>query len=740
MLRRHARAIAALACVAAWPLLAAQPQFFRIEGARDFLDGDNDGVSVDSEGQLRLAPLSKMIYDTEAPFLWCLARDGHGNVYAGTGNDGRVFRVGKDGKSALAFDAPELEVHALALGPDGRLFVGTSPDGKVYAVDAAGIGVPFFDPEERYIWALAFDASGQLHVATGSEGKVYRVDSKGQAKALLTASDTHVMSLALGPQGDVYAGSSPSGILYRVDASGKVSVLHDSAFREIKALERSPDGSLYAVAVDGKAPDEPRPAPAPVPPTPPPPSPTPPAGPEVTVMETFVLPPQAAAQAARADARAAAGIKGALLRVWPTGEVETLWSSNEDLPHALVLAGDGILVATGNKGKLYRVRDDRTWTMVASFAAEQVTALLRSDADFVLGTSNPGKLFSLGTRPGASGTFTSKAKDTETVSTWGRIRWEATLPAGTGVQIQTRAGNTANPDPTWSEWSPAYAQKDGDPILGERARYLQVRAVLSGKDGATPVVDSISAAYLQRNLRPQVQTITVHPPGEVFQKPLSVTGEIEILGLEPGEAPETRLSGAPASRAGAYAAQPTAYSRRIYQRGMQTFSWKADDPNGDTLVYDVQYRAVGDTKLRTLRRATTDTVLAWDTSTVPNGRYVIKVSARDTPANPESLALAGDKESTPFDVDNTPPLVSAALEDGRVRATVSDDWSIIKKAEYSVDGGRWHEIHPVDGINDARQERYEIAPGPFGEPGPHLLVVRATDLLGNVASARVELK
>jgi hypothetical protein len=305
--------------------------------------------------------------------------------------------------------------------------------------------------------------------------------------------------------------------------------------------------------------------------------------------------------------------------------------------------------------------------------------------------------------------------------------------------VQTRSGNTANPDPTWAEWSAPYKQKDGDPMLGERARYLQLRAVLSGKDGATPVLDSISAAYLQRNLRPQVQTVTIHPPGEVFQRPLSVTGEIEILGLEPGEGPETRPSASPSPRPPGLG-QPTAYSRRLHQRGMQTFSWKAEDPNGDSLVYDVQYRAVGDTKVRTLRRATSDTVLAWDTSTVPNGRYVIKVIARDSPGNPESLALSGDKESTPFDVDNTPPAVGAALEGTRIRATVSDDWSIIKKAEYSVDGGRWNEVHPVDGINDARQERYDITPGPFTEPGPHLLVVRATDLLGNVASARVELK
>ena len=739
MLRRHTRAFVVLVCLAALPLLAAQPQFFRIEGAKDFLDGDNEGVSVDSDGRLRLAPESRMLHDTEAPFLWCLARDPAGNVYAGTGNDGKVFRVGKDGKSALAFDAPELEVHALAVGPDGRLYVGSSPDGKIYAVDAAGIGVPFFDPDERYIWALAFDGSGNLTVATGAEGKVYRVDSKGQGKVVLTASDTHVTALSISPQGDVFAGSSPNGVLYRVDAGGKVSVLHDSAYREIKALDRGPDGSLYVLAVDGKGGEEPRPLPAPLPPPMPSPSPgVPPA--DVTVMETFALPPPPVAPSAppRGDTRAA-GAKGALLRVWPTGEVETLWSSNDDLPHALLRTDAGLLVATGNKGKLYRVSEDRTWTMVAAFAAEQVTALLHADAEFVLGTSNPGKLFSLGTRPGTSGTFTSKVKDTDTVSTWGRIRWEAEVPGGSTMEVQTRAGNTANPDSTWSEWSASYKQKDGDPILGERARYLQVRAVLGGKDGATPVVDSVSAAYLQRNLRPQVQTVTIHPAGEVFQKPLSVTGEIEILGLEPGEASDVRPTLSASPRPPSFG-QPTAYSRRMYQRGMQTFSWKAEDPNADTLVYDVQYRAVGDTTLRTLRRATSDTVLAWDTSTVPNGRYVIKVIARDTPGNPESLALSGDKESTPFDVDNTPPSVGAALEGSRVRATVSDDWSIIRKAEYSVDGGRWHEVHPVDGINDARQERYDIIPGPFTEPGPHLLVVRATDLLGNVASARVEVK
>jgi hypothetical protein len=729
----------AFACLAALPLGAAQPQFFKIEGAKDFLEGETEGLSIDSEGRMQLAPASRVLYDTESPYVWCLARDAKGNLYAGTGSDGKVFKIDKDGKASLYFDAPELEVHALALGADGKLYVGSSPDGKVYAVNESGVGIPFFDPGDKYIWALAFDKEGQLLVATGAEGKVYRVDSKGQSKVILAASDTHIVSLATDAKGDVFAGSSPSGILYRVDPAQKVFVLHDSSYREVKAIDVAADGSVFAAVVDGKDREEPRLAPVALAT----PLPAASGGPEVTITESFSLLPQpAASPSPRPQPASPTTQKGAVLRVLPTGEVEALWSSSEDLPHALLTSEQGVLVATGNKGKLYLVHEDRTWTMVGDFPAEQLTALHRGEGGGVLiGTSNPGKLLSLGGRPGDKGTFTSKVKDTETVSTWGRIRWEAEQPAGTTLEVASRTGNTGAPDTTWSEWSAPYAQKDGDPIKSERARFIQIRATLGGKNGATPVVDSIATAYLQRNLRPQVQSITVHPPGEVFQKPVSVTGEIEILGFEPGEAPEQRPGGQAARSP--LMGQPTAYSRKLYQRGLQTFSWKADDPNGDSLVYDVQYRAVGDKKLRTLRKGTNDSVLAWDTSTVPNGRYVIKVTARDSPSNPESLALSGDKESVPFDVDNSPPVVMATLLPGtpvRVRALVKDENSIIRKAEYSVDGGRWQEVHPVDGINDAREESYEIAPGAFGDTGPHILVVRATDVLGNVATARVELK
>jgi hypothetical protein len=731
---RAALALCALAAVA--PLEAAQPQFHRLEGAADFLQGELQGLSVDSEGRVRLAPKMTLLHDTEAPFVWCLVADGKGGVYAGTGNDGKVFRVTAEGKAEVFFDAPELEVHALAFGRDGRLYAGTSPDGRVYAVEESGKGTPFFDPSDKYIWALAFDPAGNLLVATGGEGRVYRVDGKGASTTLLQTAETHVLSLAVDMKSLVYAGSAPSGILYRIDPAGKVFVVSDSAFREVKALEMGRDGSLYAALVDGKpaAGEEavPPPPPAAAPPSPPT------ATVEVTVTEAVTgLPLGGTAPAAGPPPPGGAPPKGAVIRLLPGAEVETLWSSTEDTPHALVPAAEGgVLVATGGKGRLFHIREDHSYTLVAVLPSEQLTGLARRrPGGALLAASGPGKVLALEEKPGERGTFVSRPKDTETVSTWGRLRWDAEVPPGTELQLQTRSGNTQSPDATWSDWSAVYKDKEGQAITSEPARFLQVRATFLGREGKTPVLDRVTAAFLQRNLRPQVSQVTVHPPGEVFQKPISVSAEPEILGLDPPPAPP------PGAPKGAAVPSPTAFSRKLYQRGLQTFSWRAEDPNGDTLAYDVYYRSTDEARFRLLRKGLTEAVLAWDTSTVPNGRYVLKVVASDAPTNPGRLALAGEKESTPFDVDNAPPAVSAELvarSPVRVRVTARDDTSPLRKAEYSVDGGRWEEVYPTDGINDGREESYEFSPEGVAGGGPHVVVIRVTDLLGNVASARVE--
>jgi hypothetical protein len=734
-LRQAALVIACpLVCLLVPPLRAAGPQFWRIEGSHAFQEGELDALAVDSLGRLRLGAAVRELHDLSAPSAWSLARDARGALYLGTGNEGRVVRVA-GGKGGVLFDSDQLEVYAVAVSPDGRVYAATSPDGAVYAIDGSGQASRFFDPDDKYIWALAFGPRGELYVATGAEARVYRVERDGKAKVVLAAADTHILSLAVDGRGRLLAGSAPSGIVYRVGAEGTVSVLLDAPFREIRALDASEDGFVYAAAVDGRPPEAPRPSPPAAPA---------PAGatvvPEVTVTETIaVAPAPGVPQLAQAAAEAAApsAVKGALLRISEAGDADTLWSSTEDVPYSVLRQADGVLVGTGSKGRLYRVTPDREWSLVASLPAEQVTALARGEGGETLAASaNPARLYAIEDTLARCGSFVSKVKDAQAPSRWGEISVEGRIPPGAEVEVQARAGNTEQPDSTWSDWSPAVPAGAHRAPRPERARFLQLRVTLSGTSGATPLVEGVAVAYLQRNLPPDVKAITVHPPGEVFQKPISVTGDPEILGLDP----EPLGDRADAARAAAGAPPAISFSRKMYQRGLRTLSWQAEDANNDGLLYEVQYRAVGDERWRTLRRNLSEPVFTWDTSTVPNGRYVIRVVASDAPDNPPGLALTGSADSASFAVDNTPPTISATVDGtrrNRIHAVVRDD-SPVRKLEVSTDGGRWEEVHPRDGIADSSEEAFEITlPAPAG-PGPRIVMLRATDILGNMATVRLD--
>jgi hypothetical protein len=536
-------------------------------------------------------------------------------------------------------------------------------------------------------------------------------------------------------RGQVLVGSSPSGIVYRVGADDAVFALLDSDFREVKALAVQ-GGQVYAALLEGASPAGTVAAPLAAP-----------AAPEIVVTSAEVTvtaqaPPTPQPAPAAAAAPAAAGTtKGSVVLIGAGGAVETLWSSAEESPHSLAWTAQGVLVGTGNKGKLYRIRDDASWEMLASSTSEQVTALaVDARGRARLATSNPARVLALEDEPAQTGRFVSKVQDTKTVSSWGEVRFEAD-PQGGQVVLRSRSGNTATPDSTWSEWTAVGGGTAAAPLRSERARFLQLEARLTRGEAGTPVLDWISAAYLQRNLKPEIESITVHPPGVVFQKAVVATGQIQVLGLPDEEQPETPKV-ARLSPQHARAIQMSAFSRPLYQRGIQTIAWQASDPNEDDLVYAVDYRAAGEPRFRTLREGLAEPVLAWDTSTVPNGRYVVRVRASDSRSNPAALTLSASKESAIFWVDNTPPQVEATLEDaasGRIHAVARDGDSLVARTEFSVDGGRWHEVHPVDGINDSLEEWYALQPELAEGAGPHVVVVRTRDRLGNVATARVEI-
>jgi len=731
-------AAAVLCALALLPLHASTPKFFQAATQNDFLKGDVENLSIDSHGQLTLGPATELVYETSAPFLWSMVAAPDGTLFIGTGNEGKVFRVDPQGKGSLLFDSTELEAHALALAPGGGVYVGTSPDGRIYKVDRSGAATTLFDGDDKYIWALAVDGKGNVFAGTGDKGVIRKITPDGQATTFYKANATHVTALAFDKSGSLLAGTGSPGKVLRIGPEGKAFVLLDSPFQEIRTLRFDDKGTLYVAAISGRpgsgtapvttelldrpTPDATRP-------------PVPSVSAEITSMSIVDVGGPGSSGGAREDRRAP---KGAVYRIAPDGVWDQLWESRDDSPYDLAFDQNGaLIVGTGSKGKLYRLEGDPLRpTLLARAAAQQVTAFYRNASGrLYYATANPGKVFRLSSERAPRGTYESDTRDAQMVSTWGAISWHGTSPAGSRIELYTRTGNTDTPDDTWSAWSPSYANAEGSAITSPKARYLQWRAVLAGK-GEGPVLTSVTAAYLQRNLRPQVRSITVHPPGIVFQKPFA-TGDPELAGFEDQSTPDRKLAAAASAQAG----PSSALGRRTYQKGLQTLVWKADDENDDDLVYDILFRREGETAWKTLRKAATESILVWDTTTIPNGTYFVKIVASDAPSNPAGTALTGELDSIAFEVDNTAPAITVGavrVDRGRtlISFDVTDDHSPIQRVEFSQDGQRWRGVFPVDGIADSREEHYELSVE--GELGDRGLTLRASDSMNNVATAHVD--
>ena len=722
--------VAVAVLTAAVTVAAARPAFWRVSTQADFLAGEADNVSIDAEGRLLLGPGAETVHEVDAPFLWTLVRSGDAfwiGGGSGGGAGGVVHRIAPDGTVTTPLEADAADVHAVAPRTDGGIYAATSPDGQVFAIDPGGTTRDLFDPDEPYVWALAADPEGGLYVGTGNPGRIYRVAPDGAAALVYDTGATHVRSLAVAADGRVLAGTGTPGHLFRIDADGEAFVLLDSGREEIVSLRVEEDGSILASAagrpVASGATGTSSTATGAS------------AGAAATASVTVTATAQATTTAlATGAANAQPG--GVVYRIAPDGIWDVIWESTDATPYDAIRDTDGgVVVGTGPNGAIYRVLGEPPVTVLLTRArAQQVTRFSAApDGRIAWITANPGALYRMATDRAGEGTYTSAVRDAGTVATWGTIRWQVTAPAGSAVRLQTRSGNTETPGETWSRWSPPYDTPDGAAIVSPKARYLQWRAHLRA-DGATPTLRSVTAAYLPRNLAPEITQITLHDPGRVYQQ-TAAAGDPPIAGLDDGRDPAAPPSG----RRGATTVSPI--GRQVYRKGLQAFAWNASDPNGDPLRYDVLYRAEADPPeagWQVLAQGLTERLFTWDTTSASDGTYVVRIIASDVAANTPGDALTSLRDTAPFDVDNTPPRITVdAVETPagaatRVRFTVTDAQSAVARVEYALDADGWQVIYPTDGIPDARTERFEL------DVPPEVLdrlVLRGTDVMDNTATA-----
>jgi outer membrane protein assembly factor BamB len=741
-----------MACAALLVLLsftalqAVSSRTWRQRELADFKTGEPRGVSLSADGAIRLSPPLEILYETPQPYVWALANDASGTIYAAGGNQGTIYRITASGEAEVFFTAAEPEVSALAVGLDGALYVGAVPGGRIYRVPPDGGEALASETKQKYIWSLAVDQEGHLYAGTGLKGRIYKFDKQGQGRVLFDSAETHIRVLRLDDKGNLIAGTDGHGLIFRVSPQGEAFVLYDASLDEVASLVIGTDGTIYAAVMDQRGRPPQRKAP-------------PPAEKPKRTKREGAAPRQPGqsdstsgkeSQQAPKEQRVPISLAGKVLAISPDGYAREVWAGNEEAILSLALASDGhVLMGSSVQGRIYALDpNDGSVSEVTRAAAGQITVLLtvdRSDqgnsdggltrgGDVIVGGSNLGMVALLQPGYAASGVFESRVLDARSFATWGRLAWRGDRPRHTEIAVSARSGNTEEPDQTWSDWGPALTDPSGSVVGNPSARFLQWSAELKTSDqNRTPVLREVSVTYLQRNLPPEIRKVEIQAPGISFQK-VPATGPRPSS--EAGSGGSTR-----GDVQGAVRKNADSKKRKGFDPGARSVIWQAIDPNNDELLYDVYFRALDEKTWKPVRTRIEEAFVTLDSTAMPDGTYQFRVVATDAASNPQGQALTAESTSSPFDVDNTPPTiedVKVSVRSSEVRVTFSaqDTFSLIREAAYSIDAAEWLPTGPVDGLHDALQESYDLILQ-IPVDGEHTFVVRATDAAGNTGAARV---
>jgi hypothetical protein len=746
---------------AAVPVIAEHTRFWRQSDYESFDQGTAKGTAVRSDGKIMLAPKFAPLADTGLAYLWDLKLDSRGNLYAAGGSNAKVVKVDPAAKMTTVFDSSELSAQALAIDRKDNLYVATSPDGKIYKVTPDGQKSVFFDPQVKYIWALAMGADGTLYAATGENGKIFSVSPDGKGEVFYASSETHVRALALDGKGNLLAGTEPSGLVLRIPlaapapataargaaaapaTSGRQAyVVYETARREITSLLMDSSGNLYVGAIGNK----PRPAPN---------APQPQQQPQVAAPPAAPAPAGAPAPQQTNMFRPFPVVNSSsVYRIAPDDSPQELWTSRDDIVYALAAVSEGtLLLGTGNEGTVIQLDQSGVFSQLTKSTTGQVTGFARgANGKTFVATANPGKVFTLGPELETEGTFESEAFDAGIFSRWGRLTWwgENGSTAPGQIDLYVRAGNTSDPENNWSPWFGPYHDARGEEVQAPAARFAQWKAVLHSGRGVAPEISWVDLAYLPKNERPEVDAIAVQDAGVRVAAPAGGgQGRGAVQLRQPAgaaTAPAAATPGRPPTDTAATATQrfeppPQGFA----QKGQQAVLWSAEDANDDDLLYSVYYRGENEKDWKLLQDKITQKFYSWDTTSMADGAYYLKITASDERSNAAGAALTSEKESDRFVVDNSPPEIldiaaeppaPAAASGVTVRFRARDAISAIVTTQYSLDAGDWVLVLPTGGVSDSLEEPYVVTLRDLA-PGEHTLAVRSYDQYDNLGAGKV---
>ncbi len=600
---------------------------------------------------------------------------------------------------------------------DGGVLMGTGNEGKLLRLKDGKIST-VAETKALVITSLTEAWGGTVVMGTMPDGKLMKLD-RGKVTDLVSIKGVeHVWAVAFDKKSkSVFAATGPEGKLYRVDQNGTAQVHFDAAEQHLMSVAVAADGTVYAGASD-KAKLYKITAPG-----------------RGSVMHDFGRTEvRAIAVGAKGDVYAianeissgayvptrsgrvgpeAAGPtskppktkgKGTLVHFEADGTPDTLLDDKDEHFTSLTLGDDGKpYVGTGAEGRVYTVDDAHNSVLVADTDERMIGALSMSGKNKFVAASDPAVLHPVRGVGGTDSIWTSKVLDAGIRAKWGRLSWVSTA----ALELSTRSGNTKEPDDTWSAWGKALAAPG--PIDAPTARYFQVRARWN-KD-ASAVLSEVTIPFVTDNLRAVITGIDSGP------KTKASAGEVPQSGGPVDGSPSSKLA----------------------------LNWKVDNPDKDKLRFLVHYRLVGSTTwydlLKPGEKLTAETY-SWETATLPEGEYRVRVTASDELSNSPGRVRKHTLESGILLVDNTPPRVEGLQVTGRrVKGRAIDGVGPIQRIEISVAGSDdWFPFDPKDGIFDQQSEDFEADVSSFVPPGAALLSVRVYDKANNFVVRSVSVK
>jgi outer membrane protein assembly factor BamB len=746
------RFVAALPAVilSASVALAVTSKVTRQASSKDLLKGKTEGVVVTSRGTIQLGRAAKVLA-TEFEDVWSVNSIvvSGGTIFIGTSPNGHVYKyslgkltkiypteenaaskseekkpptdandssAGKDNVVKANERFANQHIFAMTMDVAGRLVVGISGDTCRLCRYEAGKMETVFEPNDaRYIFDIETDNVGNIYLGTGPQGKVYVLDPSGKvAQLVYDSSDKNILTVAASKDGFVYAGSDTRGLIYKINPRNKTAtVLYDSDEPEISALlavdgTLAEGGVLYAAATAAKVVEsEERFAAQQATSGRPEPkdeddktSAESEGGMKLKIANTSTTSEKKPASAPRPTARPAKpGSASHVYKIDKQGYVTETFS--ETAVFLCLASHNGkLLVGSGNDARLYVVDPDAERQVVAyeDEKAAQIAAVTVSEQDVYVGTANPARLVLLTPNYAAEGTYVSDLIDADQPARWGKLQIDADIPRGCKVLAASRSGNVKDVnDPTFSEWTELVPVTEPVQLRCPIGRFCQYKLVLETEDGQkTPLIREVAVASTVPNLAPKVESVDA-----------------------------SRLT------------SPN-------KEGVFKISYKADDANEDKLVYKLDFRRIGRATWIEMKDKLEAENYEWDSKTVEDGRYEIRVVASDERGNSTETRLTGSRISEPIIVDNTGPAIRkyAIEKNGKaatLRLQVADELSVIKKLEYTVDSNdEWKGTLPDDLVCDTTDESFTVTTEEL-EPGEHVIALKMTDDVGNTTYKTFEL-